>query len=98
MQDDNDLKAKLNLETAKITWQELQRYFSQGIVLNVSNDLDLIDAAVAMSEDNKTVIEQWMVDGRLAKVSDKQASEWFEQDVELWSVVVRPWVLVQDKG
>ena len=32
-------KAKLNQETSKIAWSELQRYFAQGVVLCVDDSL-----------------------------------------------------------
>ncbi len=90
-------KAKLNFETSLIPWSELQRYFAGGMVLNVSTTLDLVSVAYEMSVDNKIMIEQWLADNLLGQVSDELATEWFDQKKELWAVVVRPWVLVQDK-
>ncbi|MFK0570812.1 DUF2288 domain-containing protein [Endozoicomonas sp.] len=90
-------KAKLNQETSQITWSELQRYFAQGVVLCVDDSLDLIEAGYQISVDSKSVIEAWVEQGLLGAVSDEQAQSWFEEDPELWAVVVRPWVLVQEK-
>ena len=28
-------------------------------------------------------------------VSDLQAQDWYQQDSEVWAVVVKPWILVQ---
>ena len=88
-------RTKLNLETSKIAWKDLQRHFAAGMVLKVGNGLDLVEAAYELSCDNKTVVEQWLADGSLGMVADEQALAWFDQDAELWAVVVRPWVLVQ---
>ena len=33
-------KAKLNLETSKIPWLELQRFFAGGLAIAVTNELD----------------------------------------------------------
>ena len=41
----DELKAKLNLETSRICWHELQTYFARGQVVRVSPDLDLLDVA-----------------------------------------------------
>jgi hypothetical protein len=89
------LRAKLNLETSKIGWKELQRFFASGTALAVSTDLDLIEVAFQMSEDNVAQIGQWATAGKLGKVSDEQAGEWLADDVSVWAVVVSPWVLVQ---
>lgn len=91
-------RAKINLETSKIAWKELQRFFAGGMAMMVSADLDLIEVAFQMSEDNVGQIRQWTVAGKLAHVSDEQAREWIETDALVWAVVVSPWVLVQPAG
>jgi hypothetical protein len=91
------LHAKLNTETSQIAWSELLRYFAGGLVIAVSDDLDLVDVAARFSIDDKTTVEQWLNQNKLAKVSDEQAKAWLDADALLWAVVARPWVLVQDK-
>ena len=91
-------RAKLNLETAQIAWRELQRFFASGAALKVSSDLDLVEVALQMSEDNAEQIREWMLAGKLGKVTDEQAAEWFETDALVWGVVVSPWLLVQGSG
>lgn len=96
VQDTQDIyRAKVNLETAKIAWKELQRFFASGAAIHVSDDLDLVEVAFQMSRDNAAQIRQWMAAGKLGKVTDEQAAEWFEADALVWAVAVSPWVLVQ---
>ncbi|WIO73091.1 DUF2288 domain-containing protein [Porticoccaceae bacterium LTM1] len=90
------LKAKLNLETAKAPWSDLQRFFASGSVIAVSAELDLTDVALQISMDNSSLIQQWMESGRVGQVSDEQALNWFEGNAHLWTCVVKPWVLVQE--
>ena len=90
------LKAKLNLETAQVAWTELQRFFAQGSVIWLDDSLDMIEVAHAIARDNSTAIKAWMEDGKLAPVSDDQAQLWLSDDTWLWSVVVRPLILVQN--
>ncbi|BAN35111.1 hypothetical protein SCD_n01282 [Sulfuricella denitrificans skB26] len=92
---DDILRASLNRETARIAWKELLRFFAAGTVVAVSKELDLVEVAIQISKDNKTTIEQWMLENRIGKVSDAQAKDWLETDTALWAVVVRPWILVQ---
>lgn len=86
---------ELNAETAKIRWQELQRFFANGSTIYVSPELDLIDVAMEICHDNKGKVQQWMADTLVSQVTDEQAMAWLETDVTVWSVVVKPWVLVQ---
>jgi hypothetical protein len=88
-------RAGLNQETAKIPWSELQRFFAGGVAIGVAPELDLLEVAYQMSRDNTPCINLWMADGQLAAVSDEQALQWLQADTVVWSVVVRPWVLVQ---
>ena len=88
-------RAKVNLETAQIAWKELQRYFASGVALAVAADLDLVDVAYQMSQDNAAQISQWIAAGKLGKVADEQAKGWLATDEVLWAVVASPWVLVQ---
>ena len=97
-QRDEIYRAKVNLETAQIAWRELQRFFASGVAMHVSGDLDLVEVAFQMSEDNAGQIRQWMLAGKLGKVTDRQAAEWFETDALVWAVVVSPWLLVQGSG
>jgi hypothetical protein len=90
-----NVRAKVNQETSKIAWKELQRFFAAGMALAVAEDLDLIEVAFQVSEDNAAQIREWMAAGKFGKVSDEQAGAWYESDALLWAVVISPWVLVQ---
>ena len=59
-------RASVNLETARIAWKELQRYFAKGVAISVSAELDLIEVAYQISEDNKAQVAQWLTAARLA--------------------------------
>jgi hypothetical protein len=94
-ENDTELRAKINLETARLPWAELERHFAQGTVVYVSEELDLIDVAVRISHDDKTSIAAWMAEGKVGKVSDMQAQTWAQSDALLWTSVVNPFILVQ---
>jgi hypothetical protein len=89
------LKTKLNLETATAPWRELQTFFAQGLVLNIAKDLDLLEVGEQFAADNKALFEQWLTSGQVAQVSDQQALLWFENDAHVWTLVIKPWILVQ---
>ncbi len=94
---DEILRAKLNLETAQMSWKELERFFASGALVMVRRGLDLVEVAVCVANDDKPAVEQWLADGRVAKVSDEQALAWSETEALLWTVVVKPWILVQEQ-
>jgi hypothetical protein len=89
-------REKVNLETSKIAWKELQRFFASGSAVFVASSLDLVEVAYQFSVDNKNWVEQWLQNKQIALVSDKQTIDWLESDAEVWAVVVKPWLLVQE--
>lgn len=93
--DQDLLRAKINGETARFQWKELQRFFAAGTVIAVSTGLDLVEVAMCIANDDKDAVARWMGEGRLGKVSDEQAGAWLDADMALWTVVVKPWILVQ---
>jgi hypothetical protein len=96
-ENDDELRLKVNRETARVPWTELLTHFASGNVVWVANSLDLVDVAVRISHDDKANIAQWMEAGLLAKVSDEQAQGWLESDAALWAAVVSPFILVQQQ-
>jgi hypothetical protein len=91
-----DLKVKLNLETARLPWSDLARYFAGGRLVRVATDMDLLAVAMAVAEDRSAEVSGWLEDGQVRRVSDDEARRWHETEATLWTVVIKPWVLVQE--
>jgi hypothetical protein len=92
---DKELHDKINSETARVHWSELERHFAHGAVVYVSEALDLVEVALRVAHDDKPAITRWMSEGKVAKVSDVQARTWRAAGTLLWASVVSPFVLVQ---
>ncbi len=90
-------KAKVNLETSLIAWSELQRFFAQGLTIEIDTSLDLIEIAGFFSADDKASVEPLIQQNKIHPVSDTQALNWINNDTQVWAVVVKPWILVQQK-
>ncbi len=92
------LRDRLNLETARISWKELERYFAGGKVLHIAAELDLIEVAACVSEDNAPQVQTWLTAQQLRHLTDDTAKQWVEEQPDnLWAIVVAPWVLVQQR-
>ena len=84
--------------TAQIEWKVLEPHFARGDLLAVDAALDLVQVAAAMMEDNSEAIKGWMDAGQLQVATDSCATDWAERNPDtLWAVVIRPWVLVQER-
>ena len=92
------LYAKLLGETARISWEELQPFFARGQLLWVSDNLNLVEVAQAVADDDSARVGAWLQAGQVAKVDEVRAQGYLQRDPELWAVVVSPWVLIQERA
>jgi len=95
---DIELKAKLNSETGRLSWLELQRFFAMGKLMRVHPSIDMLEVAFHVVKNNSQQVAQWLESQHLSYVDDQQAKAWLDEDAKLWCVVVSPWVLVQARS
>ena len=91
------LSTRLNLETGRISWKELQLFFAKGQVIEIAGHLDLVNVATAFAQDNAHQCQIWLESGEVCRATDDSARLWAQNDSHLWAVVVAPWVLVQNR-
>ncbi|EZQ18538.1 hypothetical protein CF98_16670 [Halopseudomonas bauzanensis] len=85
--------------TAQIEWNALEPHFARGELLVVDSGLDLVTVAQAFIDDDSAKVKDWMAQGLLGAATDTQAADWFERNPDtLWAVVIRPWVLMQERS
>lgn len=94
---DKLLYAKINLETAQISWKEIERFFASGKVIYVADHIDMIDVAKKMADDDVVAIQKLLEQKVIERLTDDKALQWATNNPTLWSVVVKPWILVQQE-
>ena len=93
---DDELRAHLHGETSKLPWVDLEKHFARGVVFKVAKGTDILDVAIVMSRDDKDTLKKWIDDGIVSGAEIEDAKKWHESSASLWTVVVVPWVLVQE--
>ena len=93
---DELLRAKLNADTGRLSWKNLERHFARGAVIKVAPGMDLVEVALNVARDNKSAIADWLAAGRIQRASSDDAIDWHNRDPHFWAVVTAPWVLVQE--
>ena len=94
--DPEQLAAYFNGETAQIGWEELERFYAQGVVLHVADSLDLVQVAVKLAQDDTDQFKAWMEAEQVGRLSDEVAARFHADRPMVWAVVAAPWVLVQE--
>ena len=89
------LYEKLNSETARISWEELQRYFARGVLIVIADGLDLPEIARKIADDDADSVRVLMEKNQIRQADDDDARKWQKNNQQFWAVVVAPWVLIQ---
>jgi hypothetical protein len=92
---EQELFQKINRETAKISWKELQPHYASGVLVYVEPSQDLVNVAVEFSKDNKPQVEAWLTAGIICRVTEEQAESWIQNNQDFWASVIAPWILIQ---
>jgi len=91
-----EIISDLHLETAKIPWSELQRFFAGGKLLLLSENEDMLDVAASLVANDVTRLQALIDQELIVHPDDDKARQWVAEDASLWAVVLKPWVLVQE--
>lgn len=92
----DSLLVKLLSETAQCEWRDLERFFAQGNVLCVNDAHDLVVVGAAIASDDAHTIAPLIETGQLAPPNNELARRWHAENQLLWTLVVAPYVLVQE--
>ncbi len=83
-------------EVGQIGFDELQKHFAKGILIEVSGKLDIIEVALQIHADNANQIQHWLDNEQLVRAHDEHAKTWMANSTVFKAVTVAPWVLVQE--
>lgn len=97
MTDQLSTQEKLNLETASITWKELQICFAQGKLLITDSKADLIEVATIVAENDTNKLQSIIETGKIFFATPKWIKNHCDDSTNLWAVVVAPYVIAQLK-
>lgn len=93
---EQNLRSKLEAEIGPAHWKVIRPHFLRGAIIIVSPELDLVDVAVKVAEDDTNAIKTWIEEGKLTKPFPEDAKRWEEEKEEPKALVVEPFVLIQD--
>jgi len=96
MEEELTAKQRFEKEVGPISFQELQKFFAKGMMIVVNAELNLVDVALKIHEDDVSVIQRWINEDKITRAHDEHAKHWVKHRSEFNAVTVAPWVLVQE--
>lgn len=87
-------REKLSEERAVTDWRSLGPHHERQCLFIVAGGVDLLDAAVAVAEDDSAAVAAWLAQGALARPTDDEAAAWAEApDTRFEFLIAQPFVL-----
>ncbi|MCH2534540.1 MAG: DUF2288 domain-containing protein [Bdellovibrionales bacterium] len=90
-----DLKEKLEKEIQQVEWEQLKPHQEREALVMVSQELPLVDVALAFAEDDTKNVKKWMSQNLVYKPSATEMSRHPSQK-NFKFVIVQPFVLIQE--
>ncbi len=90
-----DLHSKFQNDLDLIAWKDVARDFAFKRLCYVEPQIDIVEVAVAMAQDDAPRISQWMQQGLFRLADDRDANRLsHNQGLKLQVLVVSPFVIV----
>ncbi|MBH8562301.1 DUF2288 domain-containing protein [Nostoc sp. CENA67] len=93
----SDLRAELTQNLDEAEWEWLIPHAQRDAVIVVTRELDLLDVAEAIANDNIPSVQQWIDEQLIAKPTTVQLGEWNgDRTKRFHTLIIQPYVLVQE--
>lgn len=90
------LRAKLGEEIGPVHGSDLGAHLRRDGVLVVDAGVSLLECAVAIAADDRSMVAAWLASGALRRPTDDERAAWPVDEARRWlAAIVRPFVLVQ---
>ncbi len=92
-----NLKEKLKNEIEKVTWPLLEEHNKREALLIVDLELDLVEVAAAVAEDDVENVKAWLSSEKLLRPTEQMVQS-YEENPELGFkfIIIQPYVIAQE--
>lgn len=92
----SEMRESFKRDLGDVCWRELRIHLQRDSIILVASELDLIETAVAVAEDDKAQVEQWISSGQIGKPEKDSLDHWeSELDTPFQMLIVQPFILIQ---
>ena len=94
----DDLHTELTEMMGPIQWEWLKPHVQRDAVVIVNEQLNLADVGVAIAQNKTQTVERWINEQLIIKPNAEQLTIWSSENKQFLSLIVQPYVLIQDKA
>ena len=89
------LAEKLKDEIGTAEWLMLKPHADRGVLLMIHPQLDLLDVAVQVAEDQTEQVRSWLDSGKISRPPLALMKAWETENTVFTCVIVHPFILIQ---
>ena len=92
-----DLKKKLESEIESCDWEMLAPHYQRDVVIWLGEGVELIDAGMALAQDQVQTVANWQAEGLIGKPTEDQVKVWEQEPKKKFAnfLIVQPFVLIK---
>ena len=91
----SDVKTQLSEEIAEVYWEDLIPHVKQDRVIIVNQSLNLLDAGLALANNDTKLVNKWIENNIISKPTQQQLSNWNSMPkTKFETIIVQPFVLI----
>ena len=91
-----DLRTELEKMVGPVEWEVLKPHVGRDAVVVVNRQLDLVEVGEAIASDSTQAVSRWINEQLIIKPTAAQLADWNRENKQFLSLIVQPYVLVQD--
>ncbi len=93
----SELLEQFKKDLAEVDWKEMRIHLRRDAIILVAAELDLVEVALAVAEDDKSQVETWIGQEQLGKPNAEQLESWEKQlNKPFRLLIVQPYILAQE--
>lgn len=93
----SDLRTQLTEQLAEMEWNWLIPHAQRDALIVVNENLDLVEVALAIANDQTQLVQNWISEQLIQKPSPHQLSDWNNNlQKKFPTIIVQPFVLISE--
>jgi len=90
------LAEKLKEEIGTVSWSWLRPHEKRKVLFLVAAELDLVEVAIAVAEDQTEKVKSWLDNSDLTQPTLKQVAKWEKSGGLFSGIIVKPYVFFKE--
>lgn len=96
--DEKAVRTSLQASLDEAEWAWLKKHAERDAIIWIAPGLSLVEVGVSVAGDDTDSVKSWLTSGQMRKPTRAETEQWDAlPTTRFWSLVVQPYVLIQER-